>query len=453
MKKYHQVLLVTLLSANSFLYGQYSDLKIDNQLVIDTDANNILMGDLASGDGLRGFSLWSGDRERIFINQNGNVGVGTNDPIVKLDIRSSLWVGANASDGLFISNNLDRYGVGVKNVLIETQNSVPLQIRASGDADLALGSTSEVMRLKGEGNVGVGTTYPQGKLHLHKQENAVNVETVDLVLSQFNGVSKISGLYTGTHKGGIAFSTNNGTLGDMNEHMRITSSGNVGLGTSTPFHKLQIEDGLNMKIGAGTHTGEPAFFLSRWTGGGDNYQSVILHSLSNNTDYGLAFSTTEGTHLDGDYSGYSPKMYLTQSGNLGIGTTNPSYKLEVFGTIRAKEIRCEAAPWPDYVFEEDYELPSIESIEQFIKSEKHLPEMPTAEEVAADGVALGEMNRLLVQKVEELTLYLIEANKEKEALQETVTTQGAELTAQRLQLKAITEQLESINLKLKNQDQ
>ncbi|MEM6831250.1 MAG: hypothetical protein AAF551_12110, partial [Bacteroidota bacterium] len=75
-------------------------------------------------------------------------------------------------------------------------------------------------------------------------------------------------------------------------------------------------------------------------------------------------------------------------------------------------------PWPDYVFAEDYNLPSIESIEQFIKSEKHLPEMPTAEEVAADGVALGEMNRLLLQKVEELTLYTIEQQKEIKQLKE-----------------------------------
>lgn len=107
-------------------------------------------------------------------------------------------------------------------------------------------------------------------------------------------------------------------------------------------------------------------------------------------------------------------------GNLGIGRRNPTEKLEVNGTIRAKEIKVEAAPWPDYVFAESYDLPSLKETENFIKTNKHLPDMPNAQDVEANGVALGEMNRLLLQKVEELTLHLIEKDKAISVLQEQI---------------------------------
>ena len=107
-----------------------------------------------------------------------------------------------------------------------------------------------------------------------------------------------------------------------------------------------------------------------------------------------------------------PKMVLNEDGNVGIGITTPSEKLAVNGNIRAKEIMVEVANWPDYVFEEDYPLTSLPEIEAFIKTNKHLPDTPKAEIVEKEGISLGEMNKLLLKKVEELTLYMIEANKQ-----------------------------------------
>lgn len=106
----------------------------------------------------------------------------------------------------------------------------------------------------------------------------------------------------------------------------------------------------------------------------------------------------------------------TSNGNIGIGTNNSSEKLSVNGTIRSKEIKVEATPWPDYVFAEDYTLKSLEETEAYIKENKRLPDMPSAEEVAENGIALGEMNRLLLEKVEELTLYIIHQQKEIDAI-------------------------------------
>ncbi|WP_188876190.1 hypothetical protein [Sphingobacterium alkalisoli] len=99
-------------------------------------------------------------------------------------------------------------------------------------------------------------------------------------------------------------------------------------------------------------------------------------------------------------------------GNVGIGANATSDKLAVNGNIRAKEIKVETANWPDYVFSEEYELMPLSAIEQYIRGNGHLPEIPKATQVEKDGLSLGEMNKLLLKKIEELTLHLIEKEKQ-----------------------------------------
>jgi hypothetical protein len=103
--------------------------------------------------------------------------------------------------------------------------------------------------------------------------------------------------------------------------------------------------------------------------------------------------------------------------NVGIGTTNiGSYKLAVNGSIRSKEVKVEAN-WSDFVFEKNYDLLTLEEVEQHIKEKGHLPEIPSEAEVGENGINLGEMNAKLLQKIEELTLYLIEQNKQNQSQQ------------------------------------
>ena len=104
-------------------------------------------------------------------------------------------------------------------------------------------------------------------------------------------------------------------------------------------------------------------------------------------------------------------MNFLANGNVGIGTLTPSEKLSVNGKIRAKEIKVETANWPDYVFSDNYQPKSLPELEQFIKKNKHLPEVPSAQELEQNGVELGEMNKILLKKIEELTLHLIEKDK------------------------------------------
>ncbi|WP_343522282.1 hypothetical protein [Pedobacter sp.] len=106
------------------------------------------------------------------------------------------------------------------------------------------------------------------------------------------------------------------------------------------------------------------------------------------------------------------RMVIDPVGNIGIGTYNPEDKLTVNGRIKANEIRVNGQQTPDYVFEKGYKVASLEEVESYIKKHKHLPEVPSAKEAETNGIELGEMNKILLKKIEELTLHLIKQDKE-----------------------------------------
>ncbi len=114
----------------------------------------------------------------------------------------------------------------------------------------------------------------------------------------------------------------------------------------------------------------------------------------------------------------NPLFKVTRNGHVTIGTGNidTNYKLAVNGKMRAKEIVCETG-WSDFVFEDDYDLPTLKEVEDHIEKHGHLKDIPSAAEVEANGVSLGEMDSKLLQKIEELTLYIIELKKENDKQQ------------------------------------
>lgn len=106
-------------------------------------------------------------------------------------------------------------------------------------------------------------------------------------------------------------------------------------------------------------------------------------------------------------------IYNVENGVVGIGTStpDPNYKLSVNGKVRTKEVKITPEGWADFVFDEDYKLATLEEVEAFIKKHKHLKDIPSAKEVEENGVELGKINAKLLQKIEELTLYVIEQDK------------------------------------------
>lgn len=110
------------------------------------------------------------------------------------------------------------------------------------------------------------------------------------------------------------------------------------------------------------------------------------------------------------------------SGNVSIGTINPDQKLTVKGKIHAEEVIVDLAVPADYVFAKDYPLMPLHKVEQYIKNNSHLPDVPSATEIKDKGLSMGEMQNKLLQKIEELTLYVIELKKENADLRHTFDT-------------------------------
>ena len=107
-------------------------------------------------------------------------------------------------------------------------------------------------------------------------------------------------------------------------------------------------------------------------------------------------------------------------GNLSIGTiksNDPNYKLFVETGIRTRKVKVDQDTWPDFVFDKDYSLPTLDEVEKYIEQFGHLPEIPSAKEIKSEGLDLGEVNKKLLQKIEELTLYLIDQNKRLQAME------------------------------------
>ncbi|ELR68767.1 hypothetical protein C900_05863 [Fulvivirga imtechensis AK7] len=186
------------------------------------------------------------------------------------------------------------------------------------------------------------------------------------------------------------------------DRMVIDNTGNIGIGTSSPTAKLDISasgDGAEL-----LRFSTERSWVFKQTGTG-----ISAHlALEGNKKFIIQNSSQEVMHWLSGYNGYS---YF--KGSMGIGTENiGSFKLAVEGKIGAREVQVTSvSPWPDYVFKEGYKLTPLEELEIHLKKNKHLPGIPTAKEVEENGVNLGEMNAKLLEKVEELTLYLIEIKK------------------------------------------
>jgi hypothetical protein len=212
------------------------------------------------------------------------------------------------------------------------------------------------------------------------------------------------------------------------ERLRITPAGFIGIGTPAPLTKLDIRGTLTLESG-----GDAVLF----TGTGSTELNRFL-LLANATAFGSASGLKAGGVLVSDTYAYANpgKNDLIVKGNVGIGTSSPNQKLTVNGTIYGKEVKVDLnVPGPDYVFEKDYKLPSLDKIKSYIDQHKHLPEVPSAKEMEVNGINLSEMNMILLKKVEELTLMMIELNKMNKEMRVSYDAQIQLLQSQISQLK------------------
>jgi hypothetical protein len=144
-------------------------------------------------------------------------------------------------------------------------------------------------------------------------------------------------------------------------------------------------------IALGAVAGNSGTGIGQWT--------IIRYPASNNYMFSLRYNST-------DY------FNILNNGNIGIGIINPANKLDVNGTIHSKEVKVDMIGWSDFVFKKEYNLPTLAEVEKHINEKGHLENIPSEEEVLKNGINLGEMNAKLLQKIEELTLYMIDMKKE-----------------------------------------
>ncbi len=248
---------------------------------------------------------------------------------------------------------------------------------------------------------------------------------------QFGYIYKLSG------KAALVGALSMAAFSGYGQTNSISSSGNVGIGTTSPTAILHVNPALDatsaIKIGTPYTSGNINVPIKGSPGGynidfytwrdvqadqiGARIRAERINDYAPNSALVQAMDLTFATSLG--YTGsLSEKMRINSTGNVGIGTAFPAEKLSVNGKIRAHEIKVEITGWSDFVFAKDYKLPTLQETEKHIKEKGHLPGIPSAEEVEKNGVELGDMNKKLLQKIEELTLYLIEKDKKIRVIEE-----------------------------------
>jgi len=210
-------------------------------------------------------------------------------------------------------------------------------------------------------------------------------------------------IYSDTY--GLKFNTARSN-GIETQRMIISAGGSVGIGIDAPKAKLHVDQNI---LAEGNITTLKKFVFTPEYNANSEYWEI------SRTSAGLNYAYMEKRLQD--------VLFLGNDGNIGIGKTDPEATLDVNGSFRAKdaivsrvcskEIRVVGGDpcWPDFVFSKDYQLLPLVEVEQFITENQHLPNVPSAAEVEANGFELGEMNAMLLQKVEELTLYIIQMEK------------------------------------------
>lgn len=346
----------------------------------------------------------------------GNVGIGTNAPQSKLQIQGSGGIGVDLKvNGRIQTGDANTSG----GMWVDAANTMMMG-QYGADRIGLFSNGAWRMIVNPDGNVGIGTASPNAPLQF---ANTFAKRKV-VLYEEGNNDHQYYGL--GVETGTTRFQIGNATAAfrffradnatGSTEVFTVQGDGKVGVGTAAPAYPLHVSG----KIGSGG-----LMLESNTPGINTNQAAQYLHIYNHLT--GANGLKAGGVLVADDYAYAAPaKNDLIVKGKVAIGTplaSNPNnYTLAVNGQVGAKDVRVESssATWPDYVFDAAYALPSLQEVETFLKVHKHLKEIPSAREIGENGHRLGEMDALLLKKIEELTLYLIEQNKKMEAQQQEI---------------------------------
>lgn len=407
---------LNLSASQSHIYSANGPLNIQDGSLSNED---IIMADNTGGNVGIGFDAPQAklhvDGEALF---NEKVGIGTYNPEKMLHVRSTragggqqqLLSGGTDDNGIRLE---DRIATGVGNPDITTTWDIePLASETSGESSLRIGLPNEpVITILENKNVGIGTTEPELPLHVELPDNtnynairfegkrstldghAVNIELnapnspAPANETNFNIVNANPTSASDGNRLLIRSVDDNGNV--VKELLSFSHDAATGLGTLNPESKFHV-------MGDGIFESNYGQIMLKSTGSNSSW-SIQSHASTGD----LYFRHDQGYDFYGDF-----KMGLAPDGTLKVG-----------GSIQSCEVEVELNGWCDYVFDESYNLMELNELSDYINNNKHLPGVPSENELIEKGsLKVGKMQKIQMEKIEELTLYILDQNKKIELL-------------------------------------
>lgn len=429
-----------------FFREGFSDTNKYNLSILNYDhSNSGITPDGLSINAYDGISFSTGSssrNERMRIHTNGRVGIGSTNPTAELEVKSI----ANNNSEIHINASTDgeQSIIRFQDAGVNTWGFLSNYPHVGKFSLYNYQNSKNAIVVDQAGNVGIGIPYPDAKLHIFNGNNSYGAILANSSETPFSLYTKSLdrvpntetfriGLKHNTEEnnGFISFYRGGGTSGGFlgfstngTERIRINSNGDVGIGTTNPKNKIHAVKNPTTGLHNLSHSGVLGVFEN-------NGGSRILLGTDSNSGSVINFGDTEAWNSGEIYYDHSldqmrlrvnnaVRMTIFNNGNVGIGNgviDTKGYELAVNGRIITEEVKVALyGNWSDFVFKSDYDLPTLQEVETHIKEKGHLKDIPNATEVANEGFFLGEMDAKLLQKIEELTLYTIQQQKEIESL-------------------------------------
>jgi hypothetical protein len=346
---------------------------------------------------------------------SGNVGIGTTSPTSEFEVMGTSTLGKiSATDTAYfdkpviIKDTLNVKGKMIVDNDVKIKGEAVFVENAKAKADFKILGTT---KMKGDG-------FVEGNFFFKSLKDTSSTDDKFIMINANGKVKSITGIdLQDIVYADAAFAT---CLALPNGNTPAPVWSNIQGTTTTPG---TLYTGTNCPAKVGIGISNPQFTLDV---AGTAHISGAL-KVANNSIYIASTNQSTGTnnniYATGDLliqsdaaNPFNTIINANNTGFVGIGLTNPGHQLEVAGTVRACKFIAEANTWSDYVFEEDYQLMTLEELENYITTHKHLPDVPSTEEVMGAEIDIVEMETILLKKIEELTLYVLQQQKEIEML-------------------------------------